>query len=98
MKQIARRSRGTARIANRLLRRVRDYAEVMADGTATAPVADAALAQLDIDPLGLDQMDRELMGAMATRGSTAVRSASKRSLRRSPRSPTPSWMSTSRTC
>jgi len=67
VKQIARRSRGTARIANRLLRRVRDYAEVKADGTATSEVADAALAQLDIDPLGLDQMDRELMNAMAQR-------------------------------
>ena len=65
--QIARRSRGTARIANRLLRRVRDFAEVRADGILTAPVADAALAQLDIDSLGLDQMDRELMGAMAHR-------------------------------
>ena len=67
VKQIARRSRGTARIANRLLRRVRDYAEVRADGTITSTVADAALAQLDIDSLGLDQMDRELMGAMAHR-------------------------------
>ena len=65
--QIANRSRGTARIANRLLSRVRDYAEVRADGIITAPVADAALAQLDIDSLGLDQMDRTLMSAMAER-------------------------------
>jgi len=65
--QVARRSRGTARVANRLLRRVRDYAEVRADGVVTADVANEALAQLEIDSLGLDQMDRELLGAMANR-------------------------------
>ena len=64
---VASRSRGTARVANRLLRRVRDFAEVRADGVITAPVAHAALAQLDIDALGLDQMDRELLGALAHR-------------------------------
>ena len=62
--EIARRSRGTPRIANRLLRRVRDYAEVRAGGKITAPVADAALAMLEVDPLGLDVMDRKLLGAM----------------------------------
>ncbi|HMY48975.1 MAG TPA: Holliday junction branch migration DNA helicase RuvB [Rhodocyclaceae bacterium] len=62
--EIARRARGTPRIANRLLRRVRDYAEVRADGRITAPVADAALTMLDVDHLGLDLMDRKLLGAM----------------------------------
>lgn len=62
--EIARRSRGTPRIANRLLRRVRDYAQVKADSQITAPVADAALNMLDVDPLGLDLMDRKLLGAV----------------------------------
>jgi holliday junction DNA helicase RuvB len=61
---IASRSRGTPRVANRLLKRVRDYAEVRADGVVTAPVADAALAQLEIDGLGLDRLDREILGAV----------------------------------
>jgi Holliday junction DNA helicase RuvB len=59
--EIARRSRGTPRIANRLLRRVRDYAEVRADGDVTRKVADAALSMLDVDPSGLDVMDRKLL-------------------------------------
>lgn len=59
--EIARRSRGTPRIANRLLRRVRDYAQVKADGTITAEVADAALTMLDVDKVGLDHMDRRLL-------------------------------------
>ena len=59
--EIARRSRGTPRIANRLLRRVRDYAEVRADGAITREVADAALAMLDVDASGLDTMDRKLL-------------------------------------
>ena len=62
--EIARRSRGTPRIANRLLRRVRDYAEVKAGGHVTAAVADAALEMLEVDQLGLDMMDRKLLGAM----------------------------------
>ena len=62
--EIARRSRGTPRIANRLLRRVRDFAEVKADGRITREVADAALTMLDVDHLGLDVMDRKLLGAM----------------------------------
>jgi holliday junction DNA helicase RuvB len=61
---IAARSRGTPRVANRLLKRVRDYAEVRADGVVTAPVADAALAQLEIDHLGLDRLDRDILGAI----------------------------------
>ena len=55
--EIARRSRGTPRIANRLLRRVRDFAQVRGDGVITAPIADAALTLLEVDPLGLDKMD-----------------------------------------
>ncbi|HLR12181.1 MAG TPA: Holliday junction branch migration DNA helicase RuvB [Burkholderiaceae bacterium] len=62
--EIARRSRGTPRIANRLLRRVRDYAQVRADGQATADVAHAALAMLEVDPFGLDLMDRKLLDAI----------------------------------
>jgi Holliday junction DNA helicase RuvB len=63
-REIARRSRGTPRIANRLLRRVRDYAEVKANGVITAPVADAALTMLDVDAIGLDTMDRRLLQAV----------------------------------
>jgi Holliday junction DNA helicase RuvB len=59
--EIARRARGTPRIANRLLRRVRDYAEVRADGDVTRKVADAALSMLDVDASGLDVMDRKLL-------------------------------------
>jgi Holliday junction DNA helicase RuvB len=60
-REIARRSRGTPRIANRLLRRVRDFAEVKADGTISREVADAALVMLDVDGSGLDVMDRKLL-------------------------------------
>ena len=59
--EIARRSRGTPRIVNRLLRRVRDYAEVKVDGHVTRVVADAALSMLDVDAIGLDIMDRKLL-------------------------------------
>ena len=62
--EIARRARGTPRIANRLLRRVRDYAQVRADGSVTREVADAALLMLDVDASGLDIMDRSLMLAV----------------------------------
>ncbi|HEX6137942.1 MAG TPA: Holliday junction branch migration DNA helicase RuvB [Casimicrobiaceae bacterium] len=62
--EIARRSRGTPRIANRLLRRVRDYAEVRAAGDVTRPVADAALSMLDVDVSGLDTMDRKLLSTV----------------------------------
>lgn len=60
-REIARRSRGTPRIANRLLRRVRDYAEVKNDGVVNADVAAAALNMLDVDSHGLDTMDRKLL-------------------------------------
>ena len=59
--QIARRSRGTPRIANRLLRRVRDFAEVQADGTVSGPVASGAMDMLEVDPHGFDAMDRRLL-------------------------------------
>ena len=59
--EVAKRSRGTPRIANRLLRRVRDYADVKAQGDATREVADAALTMLDVDAQGLDVMDRKLL-------------------------------------
>jgi Holliday junction DNA helicase RuvB len=59
--EIARRSRGTPRIANNLLRRVRDYAQVRGDGRITAPVADQALAILEIDANGLDEMDKRIL-------------------------------------
>jgi Holliday junction DNA helicase RuvB len=62
--EIARRSRGTPRIANRLLRRVRDYAEVKATGLVTGEVADIALRMLDVDTAGLDLMDRKLLSAV----------------------------------
>jgi Holliday junction DNA helicase RuvB len=62
--EIARRSRGTPRIANRLLRRVRDYAEVRADGVITRDVAKAALAVYDVDELGLDRLDRAVLTAL----------------------------------
>jgi Holliday junction DNA helicase RuvB len=62
--EIARRARGTPRIANRLLRRVRDYAQVKASGVVTKSVADAALKMLDVDALGLDVMDRKLLLAV----------------------------------
>ena len=60
-KEIARRSRGTPRIANRLLRRVRDYAEVKADGKITSQISDMALNLLDVDDKGFDNMDRKLI-------------------------------------
>jgi len=62
--EIAGRSRGTPRIANRLLRRVRDYAQVRADGAITVDIARAALAVYDVDELGLDRLDRSVLGAL----------------------------------
>ena len=59
--EIARRSRGTPRVANRLLRRVRDYAQVRADGVINRPVTDAALKMLGVDEKGLDKMDRKIL-------------------------------------
>ncbi|RZI97525.1 MAG: Holliday junction branch migration DNA helicase RuvB [Variovorax sp.] len=65
--EIARRSRGTPRIANRLLRRVRDYAQVKGDGHINEAIAHKALAMLDVDPHGLDLMDRKLLEAVIHR-------------------------------
>jgi holliday junction DNA helicase RuvB len=65
--EIARRSRGTPRIANRLLRRVRDYADVKGKGRITLEIANKALAMLDVDPQGLDIMDRKMLEAMIHR-------------------------------
>ncbi|MCK6436428.1 Holliday junction branch migration DNA helicase RuvB [Rivihabitans pingtungensis] len=62
--EIARRARGTPRIANRLLRRVRDFAEVRSDGRVSREIADAALSMLDVDHAGLDVMDRKLLSAI----------------------------------
>ena len=59
---IAKRSRGTPRIANRLLKRVRDYAEVLGTGKITKEIADKALAKMEIDELGLDFIDRKPIG------------------------------------
>ncbi len=65
--EIARRSRGTPRIVNNLLRRVRDYAQVRHDGRITAAVADKALAMLEIDENGLDEMDKRILEAVITK-------------------------------
>jgi len=62
--EIARRSRGTPRVANRMLRRVRDYAEVRADGVISEDVARDALAMLDVDELGLDRLDRKILSTI----------------------------------
>jgi holliday junction DNA helicase RuvB len=62
--EIARRARGTPRVANRLLRRVRDFAEVEGDGTVTRATAERSLERLGVDPLGLDEMDRALLRAV----------------------------------
>ncbi|HEX4018166.1 MAG TPA: Holliday junction branch migration DNA helicase RuvB [Frankiaceae bacterium] len=64
--EVASRSRGTPRIANRLLRRVRDYAEVRAAGVVTQPVAEAALAVFDVDKRGLDRLDRAVLTTLVT--------------------------------
>ena len=81
--EVALRSRGTPRIANSLLRRVRDFAMVKGDGVIDLPITRTALKALDIDSRGLDQMDNKIL-------STIIRSASIPSLRRSARTPVPS--------
>jgi Holliday junction DNA helicase RuvB len=63
-KEIARRARGTPRIANRLLRRVRDYAQVVADGRITQAVAKSALDEMEVDKFGLDEVDRKILSAI----------------------------------
>jgi Holliday junction DNA helicase RuvB len=64
---IASRSRGTPRVANRLLKRARDYAEVRGDGTVSEDAARAALALLEVDELGLDRLDREILRVICER-------------------------------
>ncbi len=64
---IASRSRGTPRVANRLLKRVRDFAEVRMEGVVTSAAADAALDMLEVDDLGLDRLDREILGAICSK-------------------------------
>jgi Holliday junction DNA helicase RuvB len=61
LKEIARRARGTPRVANRLLKRVRDYAQVMADGIITEEIAKAALSKLEVDEIGLDEVDHKVL-------------------------------------
>ena len=63
-RELAKRSRGTPRIANRLLKRVRDFAQVRADGHISREVASAGLAMLEVDALGLDEFDRKLLRAL----------------------------------
>ena len=65
--EIARRSRGTPRVANRLLRRVRDFAQVLGDGTVTTTVAQEALTRLEVDDLGLDRMDHLILKTIIER-------------------------------
>jgi Holliday junction DNA helicase RuvB len=95
--EVAGRSRGTPRIANRLLRRVRDYAEVRGNGVVDRAVAQAALKVYDVDELGLDRLDREVLEALVRRfgggpvGLSTLAWRSARSPRRSRRWPSPSW-------
>lgn len=65
--EIARRSRGTPRVANRLLRRVRDFAQVAGDGIITAEIAENALLRLDVDDLGLDEMDKKILDVIISK-------------------------------
>ncbi len=67
LREIARRARGTPRVANRLLKRVRDYAQVVADGVATHTVALEALSKLEVDNIGLDQIDHKLLDTIITK-------------------------------
>ena len=94
--EIAGRSRGTPRIANRLLRRVRDFAEVRADGAVTRQVARDALAVYDVDELGLDRLDRAVLARAGAARSAAARSGCPRWPSRSARNPVPSRRSASR--
>ena len=95
--EIAGRSRGTPRIANRLLRRVRDYAQVHGDGTVDRATARAALLLYEVDERGLDRLDRAVLHALVVRfaggpvGCRPSRSPSARSARPSRRSPSRSW-------
>ena len=96
--EIARRSRGTPRIANRILRRVRDVAEVRHEGAVTNDVAREALELLEVDEAGLERHRPRAAARDRRASSAAARSGSRRSPSRSARSPTRSRTSTSRTC
>ena len=96
--EIARRSRGTPRVANRILRRVRDVAEVRHEGEVTTEVAEEALTLLEVDGEGLERVDRELLCDDRATNLRAGRWGCPRSRSLSARSATPSRMSTSRTC
>jgi Holliday junction DNA helicase RuvB len=67
IEEVAKRSRGTPRIANRLLRRVRDYAEVKGDGVITGSLANAALEMLEVDETGMDMLDRNLLNVLISK-------------------------------
>ena len=67
LREIARRARGTPRVANRLLKRIRDYAQVIADGVATQTVAVEALSKLEVDPIGLDEIDHKVLHTIIDR-------------------------------
>ena len=95
---IADRARGTPRVANRLLKRVRDFAQVRGDGAIDATVAGAALDLLGVDHEGLDRLDRELLAAICERFAGGPGRASPRSRSPSARRPTRSRTSTSPTC
>ena len=98
--EIASRSRGTPRIANRLLRRVRDFAQVRADGVVTRPVARAALELYEVDALGLDRLDRAVLDALCRRfgggpvGLSTLAISVAEEARPSRRWPSPSWSAT----
>ena len=89
---------GTPRIANRLLKRVRDYAEVRADGAVTAEIARDALALFEVDELGLDKVDRAILAALCDDLRRPARRPRTPSRWRWPRSPRRSRRSTSRSC
>ena len=95
-REIARRSRGTPRIANRLLRRVRDYAEVAGESAITERAAEVALDKLEVDQYGLDEIDRTHPHARSSSASAAGPSASRRSRTRSARTRARSRTCTSR--
>jgi len=94
--EIARRSRGTPRVANRLLRRVRDYAQVRAEGVITPEVAREALGRLEVDEMGLDEVDHKVLRTIIEKfdgGPVGIETIAALSRRRR----TPSWTCTSRT-
>ena len=84
--ELARRSRGTPRIANRFLKRVRDFAEVIGDGKITEDIAKIALDRLEVDSLGLDNMDKRMLN-MIIKATSAALSDWKRLLRLSAKKP-----------